>query len=504
MVNIILLFYRKNRLLVNSTFSVVQVLAIGLSYFLLYTLVLRKLGPVKLGTWSLILSTSSVANIASLGISSSLVKYVASYSKAVDAEKINNLIRTGLIAIAMLMSAICVFLLAAGYYLLPLVLPQEELQEGLLLLPFSLFSLFLNGINGIFLSTIDGLHYSSFRSIIYTISSVFFLVFGYFLLNDYGLIGIAVAQVAQAGIILLISGTGLKLLFKKFHLWPLRWDSPTFKLIVNYSLNFQAIGIAQLFYDPTTKFLLSKYGNLSFVGFYEIASRLVVQIRSLIVSANQIIVPAISQRIKKNTSVSDPLYKKVYDIVFLLTIPTAVLLFLSSSSISFYWFGYYENYFIYSFVFLTVGYFINLLSVPAYFSGMGIGNLKGNLVSQLTIAIINAVAGFVLGYFFGGWGVVIAWTFAIAVGGIITVIYYHSEYSIPYKLLIDEDKLTVLATSLFCIAISVIINFNYENYFSQPSIVLINSVFFVIYLFFSFRQNPLFLQLLSKLIRNKK
>jgi O-antigen/teichoic acid export membrane protein len=47
-----------------------------------------------------------------------------------------------------------------------------------------------------------------------------------------------------------------------------------------------------MLYDPITKALLTKFGGLSLVGYYEMANKLIYQIRSLKVSANQILVPA--------------------------------------------------------------------------------------------------------------------------------------------------------------------------------------------------------------------
>jgi hypothetical protein len=48
--------------------------------------------------------------------------------------------------------------------------------------------------------------------------------------------------------------------------------------------NIQAITISQMLYDPITKGLLVKFGGLDLAGYYEMANRLVVQLRGFIVS----------------------------------------------------------------------------------------------------------------------------------------------------------------------------------------------------------------------------
>jgi O-antigen/teichoic acid export membrane protein len=58
------------------------------------------------------------------------------------------------------------------------------------------------------------------------------------------------------------------------------------------------VSISQLLYEPTTKILLSKYGGLGILGNYEMASRLVNQVRALIVNANQVVIPIIAENLR--------------------------------------------------------------------------------------------------------------------------------------------------------------------------------------------------------------
>lgn len=486
----ILSFYHKKRLLTNALLSVCQVLVIGATYFILFSIVLKSLGSIKLGVWSLILSTSSVANIANIGLASSLVKYIASYSPDKDADKINNLIKTGLLSIAIFIGIIALFIYVIGYIALPIFIVPTELDEGLFLLPLSLISLWINGVGGVFLSAIDGLHSSSLRSVIYIFSSLLFLLLAYLLLPHYGLVGVAIAQIIQASTIFLLAGTGLKIIFKKFSLFPLFLDKATFKQIFEYSTKFQTIGILQLFYDPTTKFLLSKYGGLDFVGFYEMSSRLVLQIRSLIVSANQVIVPTVASRVQNNTQ--DTLYPKVLNLVIMLAFPIGISLIILAPYISFYWIGYYEPYFIYSLIILSIGYFLNILCVPAYFSSIGIGSLQGILNAHIVMAILNASLGLILGYLFDGWGVITAFAITILIGGEMMITSYHKQQNIPMKAIIKNDFYKVgiysLITAIIGLSLywaeainlraSYLLSFNFLLLFVYFKLILKHNLFF--------------------------
>ena len=445
------IYYRK-RLLFNATLSVVQVVVLGATYFIIYTILLKNLGSQKLGTWSVVLSTSSIASIANIGLSSSLVKYIASYSnfKENNSSNINNLIKTSILSIGIFVGFVSICLYFLGFYLLGVALPISELKEARSLLPFSLISLWIGSLGGIFLSTLDGFHSSSLRSLIYIISALIFVLIGLQLLPYYGLMGIAIAQIIQAIAIVLLSFFGIKFVFKDFNIFPLHWDRATFDNIFKFSLDFQIIGLSQLLYDPVTKFFLARYGGLSFVGYYEMSSRLIVQIRTLIVSANQVMIPSIASSSVNNM---DKSYAKVLNLVISVTFPTMVGVIVFTPYVCYYWIGHYEVYFMWSLLTLTISWCLNIMSTPAYFSCIGLGNLKGILFSHIFMAVANTLLGWIFGNYFAGLGVIMAWGISIAIGSIITLIFYKQNYRKGY---IDVDKnhfYSFLIPSILCIVV---------------------------------------------------
>ncbi len=449
----ILSLYNRRRLLFNAILSVLQVVILGGTYFIIYTILLRNLGAQKLGTWSVVLSTSSIANIANIGLSSSLVKYIAEYSNSIEdnSTKISNLIKTSTISIGIFVGIVCLFLYVIGYYLLEKALPITELDEARYLLPFSLVSLWISSLAGIFLSTLDGFHYSSLRSLIYIISSFAFIIIGWQLLPFWGLTGIAIAQTIQAFINLVLSFWGINFVFKYFKILPFKWDRETFNHIFKFSINFQIISLCQLLYDPVTKFFLAKYGGLSSVGYYEMASRLVIQIRTLIVSANQVIVPTVASNNTKNT---DETYPKILNLVISITLPIFVAIVIFTPYISYYWIGEFEFHFMWFLLILTISWFSNIISTPSYFSSIGLGNLKGILYSHIFIAISNIILGWALGILFAGIGVIIGWGLSLILGSLITLDYYNRNYRINKKSIDYKQFIRILIPSLACLLVS--------------------------------------------------
>ena len=90
--------FSSKKLTVNAVSAVVQVVFTALLYFFLYKYLLKNIGVEQLGIWSLILSFSSIANLANLGLTSGLVKFVAEYLTAQDRTKLGKLIFTSVLS----------------------------------------------------------------------------------------------------------------------------------------------------------------------------------------------------------------------------------------------------------------------------------------------------------------------------------------------------------------------------------------------------------------------
>lgn len=155
-----------------------------------------------------------------------------------------------------------------------------------------------------------------------------------------------------------------------------------FSDFVKYSLKSQVGSITTLLYDPITKFFLAKYGSLDAVGFYEMANRLVTQIRSIIVTANQVMVPKIVETSLNATSNFQRLYAMMFKILAIISTPLLFFFFFFAPFISLVWIGKVEPFFVLSIYTLIIGWYINTLSVPAYISNMGVGQLRQNIIQQ--------------------------------------------------------------------------------------------------------------------------
>lgn len=439
---------QKSKLLFNSIAAIGQVLVVGIVYLLLYRYLLVTLGIELLGVWSLIIASTSLALIANFGISTSIVKFVATYHTRNDFESLKKLIFTASVFIIVTYSVISVIILIAGTYILPHFIEAQYLPIALEILPFSLISLVINALGGVISSCLDGIQKNYIKSYIVSFTSILLFALSVLLTPKFGLKGLIFAQIVQAAIVLLTSIYFLSKYIKGIFTFQWNWSKSLFKEIIDYGIKMQALSFMQMSFEPITKAFLSKYGGLAMVGYYEMASRLVTQLRGLIVSANQVIIPVVAEAKETNKDYVKTLYIKTFSIVLLFDIVLITGIIISAPIVSFLWIGEIVPFFLFAVVLNSIVAFVNICSNPAYFSYLGEGKLNWLIYSYLAITIINPILGYFLGVHFGGYGVILGWNVAFLIGSLLVLFSYQQENNISWTSLLSKNDLFFVISAI--------------------------------------------------------
>jgi len=477
---------KKQQIFSNMVMSVGQVIVTGGVLFILYHFLLNSIGIKQLGIWALVLSTTSAAGIASFGISGSVVKYVAKYVARGEYESVVALIQTALLSIGVVSGCVLLIAFPLFHSILAIILSSVSLKQALLLLPYSLLSLWINIISGVLQSGLDGYQRIDIRTMITTLSTVLHFLLSIVFVPLYGLLGLAYAQLFQAGVLLVANWVFLKKVIPALPVFPYQWNRKLFREMIVYGINFQTISLTQMLCDPITKALLSKFAGLSATGFYEMASRMLLQFRLLLVSANQVLVPTVAHLHEINPNLIKNIYMESYNLMFYIALPFYSIIIASTPLISEVWIGHYENDFVIFSGLLSIGLFINTLSVPAYFSYLGIGVLKWNTSGHIVTAVMNAAFGVMFGYNFGGMGVVIAWIISLVTGGVIIVISYHYTFNISLKQLLPRESRGITVACIFAILCAFLIIHkinNFGNHFLVSGLALLIFLMIIVFPF---------------------
>lgn len=440
----------RRRVLLNALASAAQVVVNGIVLFFLFRFLLDTIGVDDFGVWAVVLATTSMNHIANLGFSGSAVKFVAKYRALDDPDRVDKVVQTSIVSLALFLVPVLAAAYPILFWLLGLIIePASKLPAAQSILPYALISFWLTSLTSVVHSCIDGLQRVDLRSLLVSGGALAYFASAVMLVPELGLIGLALAQVIQAVFVLAVSWLVLRRLMPLLPWLPVRWHGPVFKEMLSYSLNFQAITIAGLLFEPITKSLLSKFGGVGTAGYFEMANRLVVQLRSLIVTTHRSIVPAIADLQERNPATVRSLYAKSFRLVLFLIVSALPILVATTPIVSEVWIGKYEPTFVLYASLLFVAWFINIGSGPAYFAYMGTGRLRWNTLGHAVMGVMNGGFGVLLGWLYGATGVVAGFAIAIVSGSMVATVAYQYEHRIPLRDLLQPESLSLALAALF-------------------------------------------------------
>jgi O-antigen/teichoic acid export membrane protein len=439
---------KRNQIVLNALTTIAQELGSAAVLFLLYRLLFRTIGIERLGIWSLVLATTSVVTLANQGYSTSIVKFVSKYVVRDQAETISLLVQTALVSVGTVLALACLALYPAAQWLLKIVVPPTGLAGALVILPWALFSLWINVCGDILLAGLAGHQLITQRNYVVFGGSAGYLLLACLFVPRYGLLGLAYAQTLEAVAGFLVSWMLLRRQIPRFPLIPHRWSRAHFIEIVGYGSHFQFITVCQAVREPVTKIFLTNFGGLTLTGFYDLASRYVVSFRELIVQANQVLVPTIANLQERDPDAVPRIYRESYRLIFFLAIPTFAFLVVVSPVVSLVWLGSSQPIFVKFTVILAAGWLINSLSNAAYVADLGTGALRWVSVGCATTAILNLALGFIGGKRLGGSAIVAASAFSLAVGYVLVVFFYHRENRLSLRELLPRESAWIVLSSV--------------------------------------------------------
>lgn len=456
----------------NALYMLVRVLLSAVITFSLYRFLLQNLGAERLGVWALIIATTSIGNIGSLGLGGGLVKFIAAYEARNDVARMNALLHTAVISIAVVMCGVATVLYLFRESILTTVIPARLVPLAMSVFPLALLGLWVGMVAMTYQSFLEGRQQFAITSTVVTIGIVVHALCAFTLVPTNGLHGVVIANVISSAIVLVGMMLAVRLSSIDVKVLPRRWSSREFKQAFAYGASFQVIAIATMLFDPITKFLMGRFGSISGLGYYEMASRLVLVIRQLLISMNSVIVPAVSNVAELSIHRVHSMYRRNLDTILIVS---SVLLLAPAALaplVSEVWLGQSQELFIFSTIALSLGWFINTLSGPSYFFFLGQGDLTWVTISHVAIAIVNLVLGIGMGILWGTQGIVLAFVVALGVGSSVTIIAYSRSSHLQLNDLFDKASILVIINSVVIVLASNLAQ-NYVRSWFPPTACLL-------------------------------
>ena len=455
-----------NKITKNIIISIIQAVISGITLFYSFHYLLNTIGAEEIGIWSIVLAVLSIVRISELGLSGSTVKFTAKHLSLGHEKAATEVIQTAAITVGL---ATAILLLSSSQltkWVLIQIIGNENRRLSDYILPYASLSIWLGAVTGIFLAGLEGCQNFKVRSLITIGTSIIFMALVYLLVPLYGIDGLVLAQIIQN-----ITGCFSAWFFLRKELPSMRsikmkWKLSVLRQMMHYGINFQTISLLSMLLDPITKAIMTKFGGLASVTFYEMSNRLVTQFRIIIVSANQVMVSKIAELHQSSPEKIKQIYIKSYKIVFFLSIPLYAGLIATAPLVCELWIGRYDTQFVYFLIMISGGFWINTITVPAYFYFMGIGELKWNKFSQITIIGFNLIFSTFLGIHFGAFGVALGYSISIAIGSVIIIYGYSRENNFETPSIVPNESRKILFSTIGALVMSGIAFSNEQSHFS--------------------------------------
>lgn len=409
----------------NSFWNVAEVALSSVVLFVLYKLILAELGVSALGVWSLSLAATSFAKVADLGAAGGLGRYVAmSQARGEEGDKALVYVETALITNLCLYLAIGCALYWPAWWLLGEAASGEALQEARRLLPFTIVAFVLQNLTNVVTAALIGFHRSYQKSIAALATISIQALIAIIAIQHIGLRGVAVAQIIQYGLLLVV-GWGLVVRASTGGLamrMPHRIQPGPLRELMSFGIRLQGLNMASFLFDPATKFVFSAIGGVGMLGLYELASRGILQVRQLVIAPTQNLTATFAAEEEKGRSGLKDRYEQAFVKNGAFGIVAMLALIVGAPVISFIWLGQVDLTFVAFSAIIGLGWTANILAVPGYYLGIGVGRLRWNIAGGALTSIGGPLAGAFLGTAFGGLGVATGAMLGVAGGALLTML----------------------------------------------------------------------------------
>jgi len=381
-------------MLSGSASTIVNIAVTAVSY----PLYLHFLGYEKYGVWLVLTTVLTFASLGNLGIGSAVMKLVAEEYGHGDILGVQRYITT---AIAVLFISGAIVLTVLLIFRNPIVsafkLDEGNRQMVLWLIPYIGVLCIYSFIVQVFDATLSGLgrmdksnYISTFSQIVQVATSGILLSFGS------GVKGMLIGSIVYNVTIHLLTIYCIgRIVHVSF------WNIGNINRVYLYRL-FQFGGtifsgsLINMFFSPFNKLMLSRYVGVAALPVYEIAYTGSMRVRSLVESGLRALVPKISylsaELNNQATNKILEIYRRSMKLIFVFGAPLFLVLLVSSPFLLKIWLG---GKFVETlpgnFQLMLVGSFLSLLSVPAYYTFMGINKVGYCLISQLIQSVSNVI-----------------------------------------------------------------------------------------------------------------
>ena len=413
-----------DRLIRNGSASVIAETTITTALLLItFRIIIRTSHFETFGVWALLQSLATMVRMVDVGIGGSLSRYIGQINYRLERELTWKYIDTGILFNAAFFASLVTLAYLPLRLAIHVAVPtaQESVAAGAL--PFVLLNLVLTSIAQVPVAALIGVRQPTAKSAANILGAASLLIFTVALVGPFGLTGLIFAQVLQQLVILVSAWTMLSFTMEgrgKVRL-KLSFHPAIVRQTASVSLGIQANGLVASLVDVVIKFTLTRWGGTAATGMYELASRFVNVVRSLLVTPTNLAIPPMALALARGRRrVVARIYGRQMRLLVVAGVAFYGLALLSAPIISLIVLGGISNIFLLYFIAQWSASIANVLSAPSSAIGVAAGNSKANMIGSCTMVIGCLVLGNAFGYLYGTMAALAAVTLMVAVGSMVS------------------------------------------------------------------------------------
>jgi O-antigen/teichoic acid export membrane protein len=361
-----------------------------------YPVYLHFLGAELYGLWAILSVLIYFSSIGNFGIDEALIKYISEKYQKKDIKAVVRYISTGLnllIVNGIILYIVCILLSDFFASVLNLrsadIIMYRQLFRYVVML--SIFILIVNFINAV----LKGLgRFDQASYILLAGRSIGLVTAVLFFMNGYRIWGIYLGQLFS---FLTVFSLSSYFILKQIGLYykPFAYKKDYLVNLLKFGGTMTVSRILSMLLEPFIKIVIARYIGLAEVAYFEVANKIVLQIRSLFERGISAIMPEVSRL----TAVLNDSGKKIIRVMknanrinFFISTLVFFSLILFCKPILELWLGSeYHIAIVSALRIILLGYLVNLFSVPSYYYFMGKGLIGFCFLNHLIQAVLNFV-----------------------------------------------------------------------------------------------------------------
>jgi len=443
-----------------------------------------QLGIRGYGIWAMASALVSYVGLIDLGMGSSVTKYVAELWARKDTAKINYLLNTALslyLVLGILMVLLVVSLkdrLITSFFRVDAAFFDEiafviigSLIVFVLNLSFGVFTYLLHGLQRIDLSNIV----ATSASLLNAVGVVIALLVGL------GLRGLVIVSALVTLFSIIASLMLAKREFPNLCINPLLFRRSHVNELLGLGLQLQVVTVATIVFFQLDKLLLGYFVGIEPVAYYEIAVKVVTQLRLIPVTLLGPIMPAASEICAlKESARLQALYYRSVKYMTAASFPVFAFVAVFAYPLVRLWLGRNYDQAAFALQFFALANFANLLTTPGAQIIVGIGRPRNVVLSSLLGLSLNILFSVVLIWRYGYTGAVVAASLTLLLSAAYFVFAFHKAERIPFKAtMLRGTMFPILVSILGAVAFKLILDLSSGDLLD---LVIVGSGFGLVYL----------------------